>query len=264
MTNRTFKTIGFSFLVVLSAAYIGLWIYSSQWFSNEIDRIYKQHETDGVVFLGPKPELKNFPFVPEVHYSGGIKFGNLEVLFPKFIARGYPIPFTSLTLTFPEGVGLNGPVDPKIWNLSNLDITLSIPYRLPAGFYEEDLRAWKAGGGKIHVRDYATHKDHVTARGHGYLALDDNLQPVFDFTSVIKGYDEFINTQKENGMLDPFAAAVGMTILNGLSKTDETTGEKTVTVTIAVRNQMLSVGPIQALPLPLIAWDKRTPPALRQ
>lgn len=250
--------------IFLCAAYLALWVYSAKWFEQEIDNLYAQSQKDGIKFLGEKPVLSNFPFVPVVTYTNGIEAGNIKVLFPKLIVRGYPIPHTNLHLSFPDGVALGGFVDEKNWNANLFEADLSIPYHLPESFYAEDLRFWHDNQGKLNVKNYHIQKDHLIATGHGYLALDDGLQPIFNFISIIKGYDTFIDAQKDKNLLDPFAAAVGMTILNGLSKVDDITGEKTVTVNINVQNQMLWVGPIQALPLPMIVWDKHTPLAPHQ
>lgn len=262
--KKKFKIAVVIVLLFFSGTYFSLWVYSAKWFSQEIDRIYETAAKDGFVFLGAKPQLSNFPFIPEVRYTNGMEFGNLKILFPDLIIRGYPLPFLPLHLSFPKGVSMGGMVDPKIWTLSSLNIDLTVPYALPQSFYEEDLKDWKQRGGKIEIKKYVAQKDQLTAVGQGDFSVDENLQPVFNFLSVIDGYDAFINTEKERGLIDPFGAAIGMTILNGLSKTDEVTGQKTVTLNITAKNQMLWVGPIQALPLPLIVWDKRNSPVLRQ
>lgn len=261
--KKHYLIVGFIVLVA-AVAYLGLWMYSAKWFSREIDRLYAGTTKDGVIFLGAKPQLSNFPFVPEVRYTGGLQSGNFELLFPKLVLRGYPLPHANLHLSFPDGVAMGGMVDEKIWNLQFLEADISIPYHLPASFYEEDLAEWRTQGGNITIKHYNATKDTLIAQGFGHLMLDEKLQPVFNFSSVIKGYDSFISTQKDKNLIDPFAAAIGMTVLNSLSKVDEATGEKTVTLSIIVQNQMLSVGPIQALPLPLIVWDKRRPLALPQ
>ena len=262
--KKRYTIVGGIVLTFAIIGYLGLWIYSAKWFNQEINKIYASSAKDGFIFLGEKPKLSNFPFVPEVRYQKGFEAGNLKILFPDLLIRGYPIPFMDLKLSFPNGVSMGGMVDPKIWSLSFLNIHLSVPHRLPPSFYEEDLKAWSQTGGRIKITKYIAQKDQLTAVGHGDFLLDNNLQPVFNFLSVIDGYDAFINTEKERGLIDPFAAAIGMTVLNGLSKIDDVTGEKTVTLNITAKNQMLWVGPIQALPLPQIVWDKRNSPVPRQ
>lgn len=55
--------------VFLSIPYMGLWVYSMQWFGKEIERTYAKAGEKGYKFLGPKPVLTGFPFVPEVYYT---------------------------------------------------------------------------------------------------------------------------------------------------------------------------------------------------
>ncbi len=250
-----------AFLAVLLSAYTGLWIYSAQWFKREIDRAYANAEKDGVVFLGEKPVLSNFPFVPEVYYTGGIQFGNIEVLFPELKLRGYPLIGTTLRITAPKGISLGGIVDPVLWSLDSIDLGVAIPYSLPEDFTYESLAAWKEHNGKIDVRDYTIKKQSLNADGRGLLTLDDNLQPVFELESTIRGHESFIQTQSEQGVIEPFAAMIATGLLNSLAKDDPQTGQRTVTLRVNVRNRTLYVGPLQVLSLPEILWDRRSPPA---
>lgn len=247
-------------LVLLLAGYIGLWVYSAQWFTREIDRLYANAADDGVVYLGPKPVLSNFPFVPQVVYTQGIQVGNASILFPEMHLRGYPLPFATLKATFPAGISLAGIADPSIWALDQLEADIVVPYKLPATFEYEDLEAWHARNGKLELKNYKLTKESLVSEGKGSLTLDDELQPVFSLVSTIKGHDAFIAAQQEKGLIEPLPAAIATSILNGLSKSDEKTGEKTVTLNVNVNDRMLSVGPLQVLELPEILWDRRTPP----
>jgi hypothetical protein len=263
MSKRS-KIIAFTFVLLLVSTYIGLWLYSAQWFTREIDKLYANAQEEGVEFLGPKPKLTNFPFVPTVLYNGGLKFGNTELLFPQMILRGYPVPYTTLHLSFPLGISLGGIVDPRVWSLDQLDARLEIPYQLPAAFTQEDLQDWRAHGGKIDVRHYTLRKETLNSEGKGFFALDEKLQPVFEMQSTVKGYDVFIRDKKDAGLIDPFGAAVAITMLNGLAKQDEKTGEMIVHLNASVKNRLLSVGILQVLELPEIVWDTRTPPVPHQ
>ncbi len=250
--------------LTLISVYIGLWLYSAKWFQREIDNLYANAQEEGIEFLGEKPKLTNFPFVPQVVYHGGFKFGNTDLLFPQMILRGYPVPYTTLHLNFPLGISLGGIVDPKIWSLDQLDARLEIPYHLPPAFTYEDLQTWQQNGGKIDVRKYYLKKDALESNGKGQFALDERLQPIFELESTVEHYDVFIRDQKDKGLIEPFAAAVGTTILNGLAKTEDKTGDRVVHLRASVKNRLLSVGPLQALELPEIAWDRRTSPDQHQ
>ncbi|PZQ46117.1 MAG: hypothetical protein DI551_05775 [Micavibrio aeruginosavorus] len=249
--------------LVLIGLYLALWLYSAQWLRREIDTLYANAQEEGVEFLGPKPTLGNFPFKPRMIYSGGIKTGNLEVLFPQVTLTGYPLPFMTLEIDFPLGIMLGGFVDPKVWTVDQLNARVGIPYRLPRSFTQEDLADWRDHGGSIDVRSYTIRKRDLNSKGQGYLALDEALQPIFSFESEVTGYDAFISAQIEEGIIERLPGAIAMTILNGLSTTDEKTGQKKVILTASVKNRLLSVGPLQALELPPIVWDTRNSPVPR-
>ncbi len=256
MTKRN-KAIVVVFALFLIGVYLTFWAYSASWFKREIGHLYVSAQADGVQFLGPKPILTNFPFVPEVHYTGGVKLGNTTLLFPKAMARGFPIPGMTLHISFPEGVQLAGIVDPIIWSLSSLDAKLGVPYSLPRTFTQEDIARWQKSGGKIDIRDYKLTKGSLYSYGRGHFSFDEALQPAFFMDSNVQGYEAFIEEQKQAGLIDPFASAVGMTILNGLSTHDEASGQREVYLSVSVKNRILTVGPLQVLELPLIVWGTR-------
>ena len=251
-------------LAVLICAYLALWIYSVRWFEAEIDRVYANANEDSFRFVGPKPALGNFPFVPEVYYTGGFQAGNAIIAFHEMKLRGYPIPGLTLHATFPSGIALDGLADPKVWNLDELNIDLAIPFSWPRSFTYEDLTRWRDSGGNVTVRSYSIVKGLMLASGDGKLALDEALQPVFALNTQLRGYESFIQEQAQAGAIPPFAAAIATAMFNGMAQTDEQTGEKSVNVSVSVRNRMLQVGSMQILVLPEIAWGTHTPPGLRQ
>jgi hypothetical protein len=258
MKKRTKIALGIVAFILIGA-YLSLWFYSARWFHKEIDRLYAD-ETDNVVFLGKKPALGNFPFVPTVNYHGGLQIGNAEILFPQVRLKGYPLPGTTLKIDFPLGVSLGGMVDPKIWNLDSLKAGVAIPYRFPEDFTYEGLSAWREGGGTLTVRSYEMTKGTLRSEGKGHLFLDAQLQPDLNFESEVRGYQEFIAEQQRAGLIQPFAAAGAIMLLNSLSSQDEKTGESLVRITVTVKNGILSAGPIQALELPPIVWGRRSQP----
>lgn len=260
--KKTLKILLPVLIVLLCSAYIGAWIYSAQWFDREITRVYENAAEDGIEFLGPKPKLENFPFVPQLRYSGGIQSGDTQILFPDLLVRGYPFPGFSLTATFPLSIMLGGNFDHKIWQLDYLQIKFAVPDHLPAELTQEHMARWKARNGNIDVQDYEIRKGALKAVGKGLLSLDDNLQPVFNFESRITGYDRFIEDQLQNGLLEPFPAAIARGVFGSLARPDEETGENAVRVNVTVENRLLRVGPATVLELPLISWGTHTPPDL--
>lgn len=253
-----------TFFAILICAYLGLWIYSVSWFERQIDQVYASAESKGIRFLGPKPGLSNFPFVPEVYYTGGVQMGNAIVTFPEMKLRGYPLPGTALAVSFPAGIALDGVADPSIWMLEGLQADITIPWHVPRSFEYEDLAAWQKADGKIEVRNYRLTKQTLQAFGDGALWLDEELQPALRFSGTLAGYEAFVQTNIENGLIQPMHGAVAIGMMNNLAQTDEATGERRVTLEISLRNRTLYAGMIRVLELPLIAWDRRSSPDPRQ
>ncbi len=260
---KAFKLSALIIFILGIGLYLGLWVYSAQWFEREIDKIYAQEPRDDFQFLGQKPTLDNFPFVPEVNYHGGIQTGEAKILFPQMILRGYPIPGLTLRATFPLGIMLDGIADPTVWKLDYFETGVAVPYKIPGKLNRESLQAWKKHGGKIDVRDYMVRKESLKAEGVGLLTVDNNLQPVFNLESKITGHDAFIESQLQAGLIEPFPAAIARGVFGSLARPDEKTGENTVNINVSVENRMLRVGPVTVLELPLIVWDTHTPPDLR-
>lgn len=240
--------------LVLMAVYGALWAYSYHWMTREIDRAYEEAEENGYRYLGPKPVLTGFPFVPEIYYGGGFQSGNIMVEFAESRLRGYPIPGLTFNLSLPRGVSVGGPVDPSIWSLNTLKADIVIPSTIPADFTSATLSAWQRSGGQFDIRHYELTKDGLISEGKGLFTLDAELQPELAFESRIKGYDLFIQSLLQQRLIEPFPAAIAIGVLNNLSKPDEETGENTVTVNINVQNRMLTVGPIQVMEIPKIVW----------
>src|SRR5690242_1237488 len=86
-----FKITAFSLLFLL-LCYITIWAYSYQWLTKRIDVVYAQAAANGYEFLGPKPVLTGFPFIPQIDYTGGFKTGNTILRFREVHLSGYPIP----------------------------------------------------------------------------------------------------------------------------------------------------------------------------
>lgn len=252
-------------LVVLIAAYGALWVYSANWFEKEIDRAYLEASEKGFTFLGEKPVLTGFPFVPEIYYTGGFQSGNVMLVFPEARLRGYPIPGLSFHLSLPRGVAIEGIADPAIASLDTLEADITIPSTIPNDLHEETLHAWQRGGGEFHVKKYALTKGALVSEGEGRFALDDALQPVVQLDSTIIGYQDFIQHLMQERMIEAIPAAVAIGVMNSMAKQDEVTGQNIVPLQVSIKNQALSIGPIQVALLPKIVWsDMRMLPALIQ
>lgn len=249
----------------LITAYAGLWIYSAKWFENEINRVYAEANDKGFRFLGEKPVLTGFPFIPEIYYTGGFQFGNAMVTFPEARLRGYPIPGLSFNLDLPRGIAVDGIANPAQASLDTLKADITIPSTIPSDIHPETLRAWQQRGGRFHVRKYTLTKGALQSEGEGRFSLDDALQPEVQLDSTIIGYQDFIQQLTQDGIVEPIPAAIAMALMNNMAKTDEQTGQNLVTLNVSITNRFLTIGPLQVAQLPMIVWsDIHTLPGLLQ
>jgi len=261
---RSFLKITIFVLLFLLLCYVTIWAYSYQWLTRQIDIVYAQAPSNGYEFLGPKPVLTGFPFVPRIDYTAGFKTGNAILRFPEVHISGYPIPGLTFHLSAPKGMALDGIVNPSLWSVDTLNADIVIPRRIPNDYYHDSIAAWQKAGGVFELRHYSITKGTLKSSGNGLFSLDDDLQPLVTFTSTVEGQDEFIQSLVQADLIQPFAAAGITALFTGLSHQDEKTGEPVVTVTIGVRNRTLSVGPLQVARLPEIVWDTHTSPDPRQ
>ncbi len=250
------------FALLLLGAYLGVWYYSAQWFTKESVNFTAKAKQKGITLLGPAPVIRNFPFVPEIEYTQGLSYGDKQAAFPRVVVRGFPIPFTHLTLDFPEGMTLND--GGRSLTFDTFMAKLVIPAHLPRNADYDSLLAWQQEGGKIDVLDYRLQHGPLYAEGSGHLKLDATLQPDITMDSRVKGYEAFIEEQIEARRIERFPGAMATMVLNSMAATDPETGEREVRLDITIKDQRLSFGPVQSIPLPPIVWDRHTPPAPHQ
>jgi hypothetical protein len=253
------------FLTALLTAYAGLWLYSAKWFEEEINKAYEQADKNGIRFLGEKPVLTGFPFVPQIYYAGGFQFGNVMVTFPEARLRGYPIPGLSFHLSVPRGVAIEGITDPEHASLDSIEADITIPSTFPADIHPTTLRVWQQAGGEFHIKKYTVIKGALQSDGSGRFSLDETLQPEVQLDSTVVGYQEFIQQLMQDRLIEPIPAAVAIGLMNSMATADEETGQNIVTLNVAIKNRFLTIGPLQVAQLPMIDWsDIHTLPALLQ
>lgn len=246
------------FIVLAGLLYAGLWLYSWQRFMQEIDSVYAQAPEKNLMFLGAKPKVTGFPFVPEISYTHGVRYKETLVTFPIFHVRGYPLPGRPLNAIFPEGLAIAGKDIPASLALDFFDATIRVPESLPESAHAEDLQDWQEKGGLIDVPSFTLKRGAMSAAGYGNLSLDQNLQPALEAQALLQGYSDFIDLLLAEKAMDPFPAMASKALLNGLSETDPQTGQQAVSLTVQIKNRILSAGPVQAVRLPQIVWPRKT------
>lgn len=187
-----------------------------------------------------------------------------KITVPTFTLRGFPVQFLDATLTIPQGVKVEGSIDPDLWSLDQLTLKGPIPLDFPQTLDEPTMTAWRDNGGHITVNHFSFVKGELKGEGAGTLKLDDKLQPSGLINARISGHIEYLNLLVQKGLVDRKDAMLASTILGGLSSPDEDTGVNHMDIGISLQNQTLYAGPLAVAQLPALYWGSDSQPALPQ
>lgn len=252
--------------IILGAVYCGAWLWMKKAGEAEIDTLFAHAAQNNITFLGPKPRIEGFPFIPRVTYTEGIHIRNWQASFSTMTLSGFPVPGLPITLEFPGGViaWIDGDREPVA--LDHLSITARIPWPLPRSAEESDISTWQAAGGKLHITDSFVRYDGMEMSASGTLSLDEALQPEAVFTSRTKGYAAFIRKMTDAERIKPFAGVALLAALNNFAQPDPDAkdGEMIAELPVTIRDRGVYVGPLLIQELPAIVWDRNNPPALHQ
>lgn len=140
-----------------------------------------------------------------------------------------------------------------------------IPSTLPADTNAQSLRSWQQAGGAFNVKAYKITIGPLLSEGAGKFALDEDLQPDAQLESKVRGYEAYIQTLLQADKIEPLHAMAITALINTQAKPDPVTSENVAILNIKVKNQTLSMGPLQAPPLPRIEWPgTHSPPDQHQ
>lgn len=138
-------------------------------------------------------------------------------------------------------------------------ITAEIDGPVTSGPLPQVLEAWRSAGGAFDVKDFSLDWPPLFVAGNGTVALDEHLQPEGAFSTRIGGYGEALDALIANNDLDARSGALAKSVLGLLSR-NSANGGREIQVSVTVQDQALSVGPLQLLKLPAVAWPTATVP----
>ena len=150
-----------------------------------------------------------------------------------------------------EGLGLSGQVVPPFDGLVPL---VSTSFRWVGelgndGNLQARLEGWREEGGIVEVNALRLDWPPLDIVADGTLALDRELRPIGAFRADIVGYRELLDAMEAAGTLERSQVTVAGTALDFMARTDDD-GTRRLAVDVSMQRGMLSVGPIQVLPLP--------------
>ena len=247
----------FIVIIFLTLVYLSGWLYLAHKTNKEIDMAFEEAQTNETIeFYGEKPKVSGFPAKPSLTYKKGLKYGDMDITFDDFTVTASPLPGQDLDFKF-DNLFMRNTLSEQNLEINELSGTIKIPKSIPETMTKEHLVPWQKDVGQIYFKDIYINKNSMIARAEGPIGLDENLQPTMLLKSKITDYDKLITFMaKEASELSPIAAGVARVVLDGMAKTDETTGQKYVEFDILIKDRKLSLGPIKAIKLPKIEWEE--------
>lgn len=134
-----------------------------------------------------------------------------------------------------------------------IDATLKGP--LPAGGdVEAKAKVWRNSGGSLVVRNFAIVWGPLDFSAHATLTLDDRLQPTGNGYANAIGYAETLDACAAKGLISHSAATAAKAVLSLLANYPADGGAPSVSVPLALRDDMLSMRQVPLIRLPTVQW----------
>lgn len=134
-------------------------------------------------------------------------------------------------------------------------LELSLVGRLGSGGGVADrLRAWRAGQGRLLLRQLAVQWSDAGITASGQATLDGNLQPDGGFTVRITGADAMLDKLAQSGRIDPPAASAIRAVLGLISAAQDVPrpgdARRLLELPLSLHAGLLSLGQIPLLRIP--------------
>lgn len=248
-------------LLLLAGAYSYGWFWCADLIRREVRNALEEAAGSGIVVTGDFPTVSGFPGFHHVHFSGTVTDGATLLSLPRLEASGIFLPGFTITIQLPEGATLTGTdIDPKLWSVDRARLSGPIPKSLPASLDAPDMAAWQAAGGVLSVDDLQFAKGPLRITAKGAISLDAGLQPTGNLSAAIAGHMGFLGWLQQEHYIKREQALVAVMVLNGLSRPDPKIQEPVMQAELALKDGVLSAGPIRLAQLPPIVWAARNPP----
>lgn len=122
------------------------------------------------------------------------------------------------------------------------------------GDLRDVLPNWQQRGNKINISRFKVRNGPLGLTTSGALSLDDNLQPTGSFTAKFEGLFKVLEILRLQDQIDPSNAVLATMALSVFSKRPPGGGPATINLSVKVKDQKLSLGPIKIFDIPRITW----------
>lgn len=252
-------------LMIAGAGYIVFWKNLETQVNGQIDILWADAQSSGVIITGEKPRVSGFPFIPRIHFQGTITDATgLLLTCPDITYSGFPVPGSRMKLDFPAGLTVSGAGLPQPTIVNEAHLYIRLPYNLPRGAEEAQIRAWQASGGTVPVESLHIKTDLLDVSAEGTVGLDEQLQISGLLNARIAGLDALLADLSEKGVIRGQNAIAAQSVLQMLIQRDPVTGETFFQTAIRLQNRGVYLGPLRVGSLPELFWNNGSPPAPRQ
>jgi len=124
--------------------------------------------------------------------------------------------------------------------------------KLPPIRLADALTRWRDAGGTVELLDVAADWGPLAITANGTLALDDELQPNYDGTATVRGYDAAVEAAASGGFVAADQVDSIKLMLAAIAKPDS--GGSKVTLPTTIRDGWVSLGPLKVAAVPRLIW----------
>lgn len=136
-------------------------------------------------------------------------------------------------------------------------ITLSANFRGNArgNTLKQAFSSWASSGGSFDLENFEIHWSKIFAKANGTFALDSALQPIAVLSGTITGYNLALKSMVDAGLIKPNLAMVARFALRGMSNFFGSRKGDKITLSLAIQDGYLHLGPVKLIKLPKIIWN---------
>ncbi len=254
-----------SLLLIAAVGYTIFWKQLETHINQQIDTMWADAATQGVVITGEKPRMTGFPGLPTIKFQGTITDATgLLMTCPEITYTGFPLPGQRMKLDLPAGVTITGYGRPEPVIVNEAHLYILLPYNLPRGVEAADMQAWQASGGAIPIESLFLRTDILKIEGQGTIGLDEKLQLSGLIDTKMVGVDALLADLAERGVMQGKSAAMAQSFLQMMIKHDPLTNEPYIQTPLRIQNRGVFLGPLRVASLPELFWNSGNQPVRRQ
>jgi hypothetical protein len=139
-------------------------------------------------------------------------------------------------------------------NLDGLAFGVTVKGAIPNGKLAQAATAWRDAGGTIELDNLRLIWGGLGATATGTAALDQELQPIVDFSGAIQGYDQILAALVQSGQMraaDAGLARLGLTMFARAAPD----GRPQINTAFTIHNGQMFLGPAKLGKAPRLTWE---------